>query len=413
MQNLFPPMDSQYWKSIAPYPGASPIFERANNILTTRTNGRRNCFGRWIAPAIECVTGGQSYLFSLTCLTTDLRHKKANLHVLLTWENDTGELVQRDYIEGCDTPDGVLFERILPAPQGSVSVTIELCFKWSETGYVHWTNGKFHEAQPVAGRKCRIASAYTELPGNKNGNLQAILDVIDKAAADKPDIICLGETVLSQGVPFLQAAVTVDGPEVMKLRQKAKQYNMYIVAGLNLLDGDFYYNTAVLIDRTGEIGGIYRKIQLPLNEAESGYTPGDDFCVFETDFGKIGMMICWDQGFSEVARGLNKNGAEIIFVPTMWNAPLQARARAVENVSFVVVSARGSDGPAGEDGKVCFVVDPVGEMIASCTGGEANGYCIADIELDKEYKSLWFSIGPCDGEHRPIIRTERRVDLFG
>jgi len=412
MTNLFPPMDSHKWQSVTPYPAASPIFERTNDMLIQRSNGLRNCFGRWIAPAISGITGGKAYLFSVTCLTFDLRHKHNNLYVMLTWHDSDGGLVQRDYINGSDTVDGVIFERVLNAPEGSASVFIEFGFKWSETGHVHWTQGKFHEAQAIVGRKCRVASAYASTPGGKERNLQAILDVIDKAGADKPDILCLGETVLSAGVPFLEAAVTIDGPEVMKLRQKAAQHNMYIVVGLNLSEGDFYYNTAVLIDRRGEICGIYRKIQLPLAEAESGYTPGDESCVFETDFGKVGMMICWDQGFSETARGLNKNGAEIIFVPTMWNAPLQARARAVENVSFIVSSARAHDGPAGEDGKVCFVVDPVGQMIASCTGGETNGYCIADIELDKEYKSHWFSIGPCYGEHRPIMRNERRMDLY-
>jgi len=412
MKNLFPPMDSYEWQSVFPYPGASPVFERTEAALINRSNGLRNCFGRFIAPVTAGIVSGQSYLFSVTCLTFDLRHKKANLHVMLTWKNIDDQLVQRDYIEGRDTADGMIFERVLNAPEGSASAAIELCFKWSETGYVHWTCGKFHETQPIVGRKCRVASAYADLPGGKENNLQAILNVIDKAAADKPDIICLGETVLSAGIPFLEAAVTIDGPEIMALGKKAKQYNMYIVVGLNLSEDGFYHNTAVLIDRSGEVCGIYRKIQVPLTEAESGYTPGNESCVFETDFGKIGMMICWDQGFSEIARRLNKNGAEILFVPTMWNAPLQARARAVENVSFVAVSARANDGPAGEDGKVCFVIDPVGTMIASCKGGEAYGYCIADIDLDKEYKSHWFSVGPCDGVHRPVMRTERRDDLY-
>ena len=412
MKNLFPPPGSHEWQSITPYPGASPVFEQTEAALIKRSNGSRNCFGRWQAPAAEGVTGGQYYSFSVTCLTFDLRHKKANIHVLLTWKNSEGALIQRDYIEGCDTTDGILFERVLPAPEDSAIAVIELCLKWSETGYVHWINGKFHEAPPIVERKIRVASAYAQSPGGKAPKLQAILDVLDKVGAEKPDIVCLGETVLSPGIPFSEAAVTIDGPEIMELGKKAKQYNMYIVVGLNLLENGFYYNTAVLINRSGEVQGIYRKVHLPLAEAEMGYTPGDEACVFETDFGKIGMMICWDMGYPELARMLAKNGAEIILVPTMWNAPLQARSRAVDNLVFMVLSARGSDGPAGENGKVCFTIDPLGQMIASCKGGETDGYCIADVELDKVYKSNWYSVGPCYGEHRIVRRNERRFDLY-
>ena len=408
MKNLFPPIEN--WQSVAPYPGASPGFEQTGGMLITRSNGLRNCFGRWISPAVN-ISGGH-YLFSVKCLTFDIRHKKANLHIMLTWRDSGGKLTQRDYVTGCETADGVLFERVVPVPPDSATVEIELCFKWSETGYVQWTDGKFHEAPAIAGRKVRVASAYAKLRGSKAGNLQAILDAIDNAAGGKPDILCLGETILSLGVPFLEAAVKIDDPEVTKIREKAKQYNMYIIVGLNLQEGEFYRNTAVLINRTGEIGGIYRKIQVPLTETESGYTPGDEFCVFETDFGKIAMMICWDQGFPEVARQLSKNDAEIIFVPTMWNAPLQARARAIDNLVFVVSSARADDGPAGEDGKVCFVMEPDGNMTASCVGGETNGYCVAEVDLEKEYKSFWFSIGPCYGERRTVLKAERRYDLY-
>ena len=396
------------WHSLSPYPEAAPIEERTENgALTHKSNGQRNCFGRWMG-AIESVAGGKTYRFSVTCRPQGVRNEFANLHVLLTWLNTEGRLVQRDYIDRHAVAGGLLFSRVLPAPEGAVSATAELCFKWSETGQVTWSGAEFCEAPAIPVRRCRVASAFTDLPGDKQNNLKAMLQVIDQAAQAKPDILCLGEAWLSVNIPLTEGAVTLDGPEIKSIGQRAKRHNMYIVAGIALLEEGVYRNTAMLFGRSGDVEGIYRKIQLPLDEAESGYTPGDEFCVFDTDFGKVGMMICWDQGFPEIARRMVEKGAEILLVPSAWNAMIQARSRASDNGVFVVTSTpRWNEAP-------CFIVDHYGEVIASCPGGEAHpsGFCVADLELGKQYRTIWYSVGNCYGEHRPIKANERRVDVL-
>ena len=108
----------------------------------------------------------------------------------------------------------------------------------------------------------------------------------------------------------------------------ARQYNLYIVAGLLEKDGNVVYNTAVLIDKKGKIVGKYRKISLPREEIDGGITPGDETPVFDTDFGRIGMMICWDVTFPETARALAKQGAEVIFLPIAGGHLKLAMARA-------------------------------------------------------------------------------------
>ena len=80
-------------------------------------------------------------------------------------------------------------------------------------------------------------------------------------------------------------------------------------------EGAAIYNTAVLLDRTGKLMGKYRKVYLPREEIQGGLTPGNDFPVFDTDFGKVGMMICWDVEYADPARALALNGAEIILLP--------------------------------------------------------------------------------------------------
>jgi predicted amidohydrolase len=396
------------WHSVSPYPDAAPVQERGKDgALIHGSNGRRNCFGRWIG-AIQSAVGGTTYRFSAVCRPEGVRDASTNLHALITWLDAGGRPLQRDYIDRRETPDGILFSRTLPAPEGTASALAELCFKWSATGRVTWSDVEFSESPTLAPRTCRAASAFAEMPGGKEKNLQAMLRMIDRAAEAKPDILCLGEALLTVNVPILDNAVTLDGPEIVRIGEKAKAHHMYIVAGLILLEEGAYYNTAMLFGRGGGVEGIYRKIQLPLAEAECGFTPGNEFPVFNTDFGKVGMMICWDQGFPEIARRMAANGAEILLIPSAWNAVVQARSRASDNAVFVVTSTpRWNDAP-------CFIVDRFGEIVASCPGGEGHpsGYCVADLDLGKQYKTIWYSVGDCYGEHRAVKAAERRSDVL-
>src|SRR6185436_1909020 len=108
----------------------------------------------------------------------------------------------------------------------------------------------------------------------------------------------------------------------------AKKYNIHIVVGLVERDGNRIYNVSVLIGPDGTIIGIYRKVCLPRGEVDAGLTPGKDYPVFETRFGKVGMMVCYDGFFPEPARQLSNHGAEIIAFPVAGCNPLLAAARA-------------------------------------------------------------------------------------
>jgi predicted amidohydrolase len=111
----------------------------------------------------------------------------------------------------------------------------------------------------------------------------------------------------------------------------AVKHDLYIVAGLLEREGPAIYNVAVLISPDGKVIGKYRKVTLPRGEIEAGITPGRDYPVFETRFGKVGMMICYDGFFPEVARALAIQGAEVIVWPVWGCNPLLASARACEN----------------------------------------------------------------------------------
>src|SRR5262249_41262745 len=118
----------------------------------------------------------------------------------------------------------------------------------------------------------------------------------------------------------------------------AKTNHIYVVLSLYERDGTVVYNTAILLDPNGKLIGKYRKVCLPHGEIEAGVTPGKDYPVFETKFGKVGMMVCYDGFFPEGARELTNRGAEVIAWPVWGCNPLLAQARACENHVYLVSS---------------------------------------------------------------------------
>jgi predicted amidohydrolase len=154
------------------------------------------------------------------------------------------------------------------------------------------------------------------------------------------------------------------------------------------------YNTAVLLDRDGRVTGKYRKVYLPREEVEAGLTPGSSYPVFRTDFGTVGIMICWDEFYTDPARALARKGAELILWPVWGGNPTLARARAYENHLFLVSS--GYDYPT-------HIIDPNGEVVAQAP---AQGTAaIATIDLNRRYADPWL------GNMRGRFMKEVRVDL--
>ena len=154
--------------------------------------------------------------------------------------------------------------------------------------------------------------------------------LIAEAARQKADLVVLGETLTYVG---LGKNVSRTWPSRSPARppsisaELAKKHNLYIVPGLLERDGHLVYNVAVLIGPDGKMVGKYRKVCLPRGEIDGGVAPGSDYPVFPTRFGKVGLMVCYDGFFPEVARELSNRGAEVIAWPVWGCNPLLARAR--------------------------------------------------------------------------------------
>jgi len=218
----------------------------------------------------------------------------------------------------------------------------------------------------------------------------------------KTDVILLPEgiTVVGTGKTYAEVAETIPGPTTARLGDLARSRSSYVAAGIYEREGTAIYNTAVLIDRAGNVEGKYRKVYLPREEVEAGLTPGGDYPVFRTDFGAVGLMICYDVFFADPARALATRGAEIILMPIWGGDETLAKARAIENKVFLVAS--GYDHPT-------YIMDPDGEMLSMARNRGAAA--IATVDLNKRYLDQW--LGDMHGRRMKELRLDVKPPLPG
>jgi beta-ureidopropionase len=164
--------------------------------------------------------------------------------------------------------------------------------------------------------------------------LGAAMERLNQAAAFQPDIACLPELFARS------AAESIPGATTGRLSEWARQHACYVIAGILKLQGGRTYNTAVLLDRQGRIVGQFDKMHPTETELQQGITPGaPDPPVFDTDFGRIGIQICFDVNWWDNWKRLKDKGARVVFFPAAYPAATQLSALALTNQYFVVSSA--------------------------------------------------------------------------
>ena len=220
---------------------------------------------------------------------------------------------------------------------------MELRLRWSPAGKVEWRDAAVEASTAPAPRMVKVAAVHHRPRSQKSArdNLEQFATYIDEAGKNKADIICLPEaiTLIGRGADYLANVEPIPGPSTEFLGKVAARNNAYLVAGLLERDGKAAYNTSVLIGRDGKLIGKYRKVCLPTGEYNGGLAPGAEYPVFDTDFGRIGMMICWDVSYPEVSRELAAAGAEMILMPIWGGNETLCRARAIENQIPLVISS--------------------------------------------------------------------------
>jgi predicted amidohydrolase len=289
----------------------------------------------------------------------------------------------------------------VPAPAGATYVVVELFLAHAAMGIVWWDDISLDEIPAPPPRKVTISSINLK-PSNTGTVAESVRQFVEAAERLSPahtDLIVLPEGISVVGVDPSglicgQVAEPVPGPTTDQLGELARAKHCYVAAGLYERERGASYNTAVLIDREGKVVGRYRKVYLPRGEMVQ-LTPGNEFPVFTTDFGTIGMMICYDVYYPEPARQLAARGAEIILLPIWGGDRTLGAARAIENQVFLVSS--GYDYPT-------YIMDNNGNRIAEAH--ERGTAAVATIDLNATH---FYPDGSSDWKSRRLREYRAEV----
>lgn len=392
------------WTALAPRAVTAPVRHASQGTsgysLSIDANGIQNVYGGWTT-RIQGIQGGAHYHFRARAVPFDIASVRESVTIVLRWRGSFGDEVVPDYVWDyrLNTDGSLQFDRTIQTPVGATAVDIDLVLQWSANGRLSFDGLSFMSAAAPAPRPVRVAAVYFRPSGTSSGfqSVQQAASYADQVAVNHhPDVMVLGEMLNVIGAPgsLDSKAESVPGPSTDVMANIARGRGVNIVFGILERQDTFLYNTAVLLDRNGNIRGTYRKVQLPLTEASAGITPGDSVPVFDTDFGRVALLICQDVSFPEPAREAAIQGAELLLVPIWGGKTSLVRARAVEH--GVYVAASGYD-YASE------VVDPLGTRIAGVDMNGLPGVGIADIDLSQRFREQWL------GDWRDISNKERRT----
>ena len=284
----------------------------------------------------------------------------------------------------------------------------------------------------------RIGLVQTSCSLDSNENLAKTEQRIREAAAQGAQIVCTQELFRSryfcreENRDNFALAEPIPGPSTESLGALAKELGIVIVASLfERRAAGLYHNTAAILGTDGKLLGMYRKMHIPddpLYYEKFYFTPGDlGFVNFDTPFGRIGVLICWDQWYPEAARLAALAGANVLFYPTAigWHpgekaefgaAQLDAwttiqRSHAIANGVYVAAANRvGFEGPPTANTNdtglefwgSSFICDPFGQVIAKASTDKEE-VLIAECDPAKVDETR---------RHWPFLR-DRRIDAYG
>ncbi len=257
-------------------------------------------------------------------------------------------------------------------------------------------------------RFVKVALCQRGVTGSKEQNVAETVSMIEEAAEHCPglDLIIFPEYNYYEALSLEEARAnseTMDGRYITEMKKQARRF------GVNLIPGSFaetcgekVKNTCALIDRSGEVAGSYSKVHLMdaigIRESDAA-VPGDKLGVFDTDFGRIGLMVCFDLRFPEQPRSMVLQGADIIFCAASFptGSPLPPRtdhwdllvqSTALLNLTWTCAVNQfgsicgGTENPFGRS----MVVDPWGIVTASALGRRDIVYATLDMQHQKEIR---------------------------
>ena len=268
--------------------------------------------------------------------------------------------------------------------------------------------------------KIKIAAIQMSTVADKMENVRTVKTYLEKIKDENPDFVILPEMFCCpyQTENFPIYAAKEGGPVWQQLSGYAKQYGIYLIGG-SMPEKDAegnVYNTSYIFDREGKQIGKHRKVHLFDIDVKGGQTfkesdtltAGDSDTVFDTEFGKIGVMLCFDIRFPELSRMMVNDGVKVIFVPAAFNMTtgpahweLSFRTRALDNQIYMVGCAPARDVSAGYiSWGHSIVTDPWGRVTGMLD--ENEGILLAELDMDYEEQVR---------EELPLLKS-RRKDIY-
>jgi len=296
-----------------------------------------------------------------------------------------------------------------------------------------------HEEKSLA-NKFRVGLVQMSATPDPDKNLQRAVDKLHQASAKGAQIVCLPELFRTQyfcqreDAALFDLAEPIPGPTTVRLSETAKNLQIVVVGSVfEKRIAGVYHNTAVMIDADGSLRGVYRKMHIPddpLYYEKYYFTPGDlGFKAFDTHFGRVGTLVCWDQWYPEGARLTALQGAQVLFYPTAigWHpdekeqygtAQYDAwqtiqRAHAIANGLYVCavnrvghengdIRGNKAQGKGLEFWGGSFIADPFGRVIAKASHDKEE-ILIGEVDdrVIEDTRRNW-----------PFLR-DRRIDSYG